>query len=111
MNITLAPSISESFVQVPPGPISTSQFTHMTAAERSKALLFVKTEPYLQVSPLLIHRASSFTSPTSKVYLRTFIEVGSCFIVMNNTLLTAKSRYDTIDEQGIWRGAVMIVSV
>jgi hypothetical protein len=89
--------------------ISTSQLTHMTAVERSNALRVARTEPYLQVSPLLIHRASSLTSPISQVYVRTFIEVGSWFVVVN-ILLTVKTRYDTIDEHGIWRGAAMIVS-
>jgi hypothetical protein len=89
--------------------ISASQLTHMSAIERSKALRIARTEPYLQVSPLPIHRALSLTSPISKVYVRTFIEVGSWFIVVN-ILLTAKTRYDTIDEHGIWRGAAMIVS-
>jgi hypothetical protein len=46
--------------------ISTSRLTHMTAVERSKALRVARTEPYLQVSPLLIHRALSLTSPISK---------------------------------------------
>jgi hypothetical protein len=46
--------------------ISTSRLTHMTAVERSKALRVARTEPYLQVSPLLIHRALSLTSPILK---------------------------------------------
>ena len=36
--------------------ISTSQLTHMTAIERSNALRVARTEPYLQVSLLPIHR-------------------------------------------------------
>ena len=46
--------------------ISTSQLTHMTAVERSNALRVARTEPYLQVSPLLIHGALLLTPPTSK---------------------------------------------
>jgi hypothetical protein len=41
--------------QPSPSTISTSRLTHMTAVERSKALRVARTEPYLQVSPLLIH--------------------------------------------------------
>ena len=62
--------------QLSQSSISTSRLTHMTAVERSKALRVARTEPYLQVSTLLIHRALSLTSPISKVYVRTFIEVG-----------------------------------
>ena len=46
--------------------ISTSRLKHMTAVERSKALRVARTEPYLQVSPFLIHPALSLISPISK---------------------------------------------
>ena len=94
--------------QLSQSSISTSRLTHMTAVERSKALRVARTEPYLQVSPLLVHRIVAHIA-YFKVYVRTFIEVGLWFIVMN-IILTAKTRYDTIDEHGIWRGAAMIVS-
>ena len=46
-----------------PSQPTISTLTHMTAVERSKALRVPRTEPFLQVSPLLIHRALSLTSP------------------------------------------------
>ena len=78
MNTTL-PRINESHRDIPPGSISISQFTQLTAVERSNALLFVKTEPYLQVSPFT--HLSSIVAHVAyfKVYVRTFIEVGSWF--------------------------------
>jgi len=39
--------------------ISASQLAHMTAVERSEVLRVARTEPYLQVSPVLVHRVLS----------------------------------------------------
>jgi hypothetical protein len=79
--------------QLSQSTISTSQLTHMTAVERSKALRVARTEPYLQVSPFVIHRIVAHIA-YSKVYVRTFIEVGPCFIVLNIQYLL--QRPDTI---------------